>query len=86
MFRFWVRGRRGGAPDFSEFILYIYIVVVFVVVIVVLILTRIIKSVVTGQPPVTLEWRNVPGQNNTKQKVVHAYITADAIHTSARKY
>ena len=34
-----------------------------VVVIVVLTLTRIIKSVVTGQAPVTLELRNTPGKN-----------------------
>ena len=34
--------------------------VIVVVVVVVLTLTRIIKSVVTGQAPVTLEWRNTP--------------------------
>ena len=34
-----------------------------VVVVVVLTLTRIIKSVVTGQAPVTLELRNTPGKN-----------------------
>ena len=33
------------------------------VVVVVLTLTRIIKSVVTGQAPVTLELRNTPGNN-----------------------
>ena len=38
-------------------------VVVVVVVVVVLTLTRIIKSVVTGQAPVTLELRNTPGKN-----------------------
>ena len=38
---------------------------------------------VTGQAPFTLELRNNPGKN-TNQKVVHAYITADAIHVSAR--
>ena len=53
------------------------------VVVVVLTLTRIIKSVVTGQAPVTLELRNTPGKN-TQPKVVHAYITADAIHASTR--
>ena len=37
--------------------------VVVVVVVVVLTLTRIIKSVVTGQAPVTLELRNTPGKN-----------------------
>ena len=56
--------------------------VVFVVV--VLTLTRIIKSVVTGQAPVTLELRNTPGKTDTQPKVVHAYITADAIHASTR--
>ena len=35
----------------------------FVVVVVVLTLIRIIKSVVTGQAPVTLELRNTPGKN-----------------------
>ena len=52
---------------------------------VVLTLTRIIKSVVTGQAPVTLEWRNTPGKKH-KPKVVHAYIIADAIHAPDRKY
>ena len=40
------------------------------VVVVVLTLTRIIKSVVTGQPPVTPEWENTPGKTNTQTKVV----------------
>ena len=53
-------------------------------VVVVLTLTRIIKSVVTGQAPVTLELRNTPGETRTQPKVVHAYITADAIHASTR--
>ena len=53
------------------------------VVVVVLTLTRIIKPVVTGQAPVTLELRNTPGKH-TQPKVVHAYITADAIHASTR--
>ena len=61
-------------------------VVVVVVVVVVLTLTRIIKSVVTGQAPVTLELRNTPGKEHKQPKVVHAYITADAIHASTRKY
>ena len=38
--------------------------VVVVVVVVVLTLTRIIKSVVTGQAPVTLEPRNTPGKKH----------------------
>ena len=55
-----------------------------VVVVVVLTLTRIIKSVVTGQAPVTLELRNTSGKTHTRPKVVHAYIIADAIHASTR--
>ena len=55
-----------------------------VVVVVVFTLTRIIKSVVTGQAPVTLELRKTPGKTHTQPKVVHAYITADAIHASTR--
>ena len=62
------------------------LVVALVVVVVVLTLTRIIKSVVTGQAPSTLEWKNTPGKNTSKQKVVHAYIIAKAIHASAKKY
>ena len=54
------------------------------VVVVVLTLTHIIKSVVTGQAPVTLELRNTPGKPHTQPKVVHAYITADASHASTR--
>ena len=57
---------------------------VVVVVVVVLTFSRMIKSVVTGQAPVTLELRNTPGKNTNKPKVVHAYITADAIHASTR--
>ena len=51
--------------------------------VVILTLTRIIKSVVTGQAPVTLELRNTPGKKH-KPKVVHAYITADAIRAFTR--
>ena len=54
------------------------------VVVAVLTLTRIIKSVVTGQAPVTLELRNTPMKNTNKPKVVYACITADAIHASTR--
>ena len=39
---------------------------VVVVVVVVLTLTRIIKSVVTGQAPVTLELRKTPGKTHTQ--------------------
>ena len=54
-----------------------------IVAVVVLTLSRIIKSVVTGQAPVTLELGNTPGKKH-KPKVIHAYITADAIHASTR--
>ena len=51
---------------------------------VVLTLTRIIiKSVVTGQAPVTLELRNAPGEK-TKGGTRIDYITVDAIHASIR--
>ena len=57
--------------------------------VVVLTLTRIIKSVVTGQAPwVTLEWRGkIPQEktHKTKPKVVCAFIIAEAIHYSARR-
>ena len=49
------------------------IVVVVVVVVVVLTLTRIIKSVVTGQAPVTLELRNTPGKTHTTQGGTRIY-------------
>ena len=42
---------------------YNYTAVVVVVVVVLTLITRIIKSVVTGQAPVTLELRNTPGKN-----------------------
>ena len=42
--------------------------------VVVLTLTRIIKSVITGQAPVTLELRNTPRKTHTQAKVVHAYV------------
>ena len=58
--------------------------VVVAVVVVVLTLTRIIRSVVTRHAPVTLELRNTPGKNTNKPKVVHAYITAEAVHASTR--
>ena len=45
----------------KHFFFFLYTAVV--VVVVVLALTRIIKSVVTGQAPVTLELRNTPGKN-----------------------
>ena len=45
-----------------------YVVVVVVVVVAVLTLTRIIKSVVTGQAPVSLEWRSIPGKKHKQAK------------------
>ena len=52
----------------------VVVVVVIVVVVVVLTLTRIIKSVVTGQAPVTLELRNTPGKNtNYPRWYTHVY-------------
>ena len=51
-------------------------------IVVVLTLTRIIKSVVTGEAPVSL--RNTPEKKHKQPNVIHAYITADAIHASTR--
>ena len=58
--------------------------ITYQVIVVVLTLTCIIKSVVTGLAPVTLELRNTLRKKN-KPEVVHAYIIADATHASARK-
>ena len=46
-------------------------VVDVVVVVVVLTLTRIIKSVVTGQAPVALELGNTPGKNTNQRWYTH---------------
>ena len=59
--------------------------VVVVVVVVVLTFTRIIKSVLTGQTPVTLKWENTQGEQKSKSKVVHVCIIADASRTSTQK-
>ena len=55
-------------------------------IVVVLTLTRIIiKSVVTGQAPITLELMKSPGKNKqTKGGTRIDYITGDAIHASNR--
>ena len=45
------------------------------VVVVALTLTRIIKSVVTGQAPVTLELRNTPGKTHTHNPRWHTHIS-----------
>ena len=50
------------------------VVVVVAVVAVVLKLTRIIKSMVTGQVPVTLEWKNTQGEKKAQNKNKRAYI------------
>ena len=47
--------------------------IIIVAVVVVLTLTRIIKSVVTGQAPVTLELRNPPGKTHTTQGGTRIY-------------
>ena len=60
-------------------------VVVVVVVIVVSTLTGIVKSVVTEQAPVTLEWKNTPGTNPTHQKwYVHVCIIAEPSHAPTK--
>ena len=51
----------------------------------VLTLTRIIKPVVTGPAPVTLELRSTTGKNTQPNEMGYtAYITADGIHTFSR--
>ena len=54
-------GSDGGSVGVVALLLLCCFVAVAVVV-AVLTLTRIIKSVVTGQAPVTLEWKNIPGK------------------------
>ena len=65
----------------------VVVVVVVAVVVVLIIITLIIKLVVTGQAPVTLEWRDTPRKTNTnKSNSGVAYIIADATNNaSARK-
>ena len=65
-------------------VVVVLVVVVVVAVVVVPTLTRIIKSVITGQAPVTMPLRNTPGKTTNKPIVVHAYVTADAINAFAR--
>ena len=45
-----------------------------VVLVVVLTLARIIKSVVTGQAPVTLEWRNTPREKTQTNKQWYSHL------------
>ena len=62
----------------------VVVVVVVVVAVVVLTLTLIVKSVVAGQAPVTLELRNTSGKQTYEQNVVQACITVDAIHAPTK--
>ena len=61
--------RTGARYTTSTFLFALFIPYMVVV----LTLTRIMKSVVTGQAPVTLELRNAPGKEYKQPKVVHAY-------------
>ena len=58
-------------------VIVVIVIVVAVVAVLVFTLTRIIESMVTGQAPVTLEWKNTPGknQNTSEPKVVHTHIS-----------
>ena len=51
-----------------ERVVVVVVVVVVVAVVVVVTLARIVKSVVTGQAPVTLELRNTPGKNTHNRR------------------
>ena len=61
----------GGDRSATTYVYSVYTVII--VVVVVLTLTRIIKSVVTGQAPVTLELRNTPGKTHTTQGGTRIY-------------
>ena len=74
-----LRALKSGYPLYALLYLGIDCIVIDVVD---LTLTRIIKSVVTGQTPVTLEWKNTPGEKH-EPKV--AYVMADAISCLSRK-
>ena len=52
--------------------------------VVVLTITRIVKSVVTGQVFSHSGAEEYPRGKRTQPKAVHAHITADAIHASTR--
>ena len=50
-------------------------------------LTRTIKPMVTGQAPVTLEWKNTPGKKHKQTKKGGRridYIVGEAINSSNR--
>ena len=79
-------GRDVHTAEMKSSVLVVYVDYVVVV----LTLTRIIiKSVVTGQAPVTLELRITPGKNTNNPRwythiYIYIYITADAIYASTR--
>ena len=58
---------RGRMFDLAAYVVVVVVVVV-VVAVVVLTLSCIIKSVVTGQAPVSLEWRSIPGKKHKQAK------------------
>ena len=70
-------------PD-EHIVVIVVVAVVVAVVVVVPTLTRIIKSVVTGQAPVTMQLKNTSGKTTNKPTVVHAYVTADTINAFTR--
>ena len=72
--------RNNSSSNLSELGLFDFWILV------VLALTRIIKSVVTGQAPVTLKLRNTPGKNTNNPRWYTHIITADAIHASTRNF
>ena len=51
--------------------------VLLLLVVVILTLTRIIKSLVAGHAPVSLELRNTPGKKHKAKSGTRAYIIAD---------
>lgn len=57
------------------------------VVVVVVALTRVIQSVVTGQAPAALEWKNAPGdQTQTDQKYSVILLTLAELHRYQAQY
>ena len=54
----------------SKTALFDWLMVLVVVVVAILTLIRIIRSVVTGQVPVTLEWQNTSGKKQHKQNLI----------------
>ena len=68
---FWQCLSTRSVPKPRVLVVCAAIIVVVVVVVVVLTLTRIIKSVVTGQALVTLELRNTPGKNTNQRWYTH---------------